>query len=79
MVLMPSGAVMLGDGAHHGHRADGEHKVDLAPGGEQVVELFGDQALFAVAAVVGHDVGLAAGLAHFVFKDDHLGRCARLQ
>ncbi len=69
---MPSGAVMLGDGAHHGHGADGEHEVDLAPGGDQFVELLGHQALFAVAAVVGHDVGLVAGLAHFVFKDHHL-------
>jgi len=42
----------LRDGPHHGHRADGQHKVDLAPGVEQVVEFFGDQAFFAVAAVV---------------------------
>ena len=68
-----------GDGAHHGHGTDGEDKVELAAGGEQVVELFGDQALFAIAAVVGHDVGFAAGRADFVFKDHHLACCARLQ
>ena len=78
MVLMPSGAVMRGDGAHHGHGADGEDEVDLAAGGDELVELLGDQALFAVAAVVGEDVGFVAGCADFVFKDDHLAAARAL-
>ena len=72
MVLMPSGAVICGHGAHHRHRAHGEHEVELAAGGEQFVELLGHQALFAVAAVVGDDVGFVAGRADFIFKDHHL-------
>ncbi len=62
----------LCDGTHHGHGADGENKIELAAGGDQFVELFRDQALFAVAAIVGHDAGFVARGAHLVFKDHHL-------
>ena len=34
MVLMPSGTVICGNGAHHGHGTDGEYEVELAAGGD---------------------------------------------
>jgi hypothetical protein len=73
MVLMPSGAVICADGAHHGHRAHGENKVRcLRPAAMSSFSFFVTRPVLAVGAVVGHDVGFAAGLADFVFKDDHL-------
>src|ERR1035441_8489489 len=60
------------DGAHHGHRANREHKVDSALSVDEPVQLHGHQALLTVTAVVGHYVGFVARLANFVFKHHHL-------
>src|SRR5580698_6594157 len=63
--LLQSGQV--GDGAHHGHRADGEHVVDFLRR-HDFLELVGDQTLMAVTAIVGHNVGLVADRANLVFQ-----------
>src|SRR5665213_3814820 len=51
------------DGAHHGDRANREHKVDSALGVDEPVQLHGHQALLTVTTVVGHYVGFVARLA----------------
>ncbi len=79
MVLMPSGVVMRATARIIGTGPTASTKVNLASGGDQLFQFFCHQPLLAVAAVVGHHVGLIARAAHFVFKDDHLFRCARLQ
>ena len=60
----------LGDELHHRDRADGEHFVILGAGLEQLLELDGNEAVLAVAAVVGHEVQMVAGGLELVFQND---------
>ena len=77
----------LGDKLHHRDRADGEDLVILDTGLKQLLQLDGHEAVFAVGAVVGHEVQMVAGLLELVFKnddvlvaeaDDHIGFDASL-
>src|SRR5512146_3532427 len=61
-----------GNGTHHGHGANGEHKVDMPASIEKTVELVRYEPLLAVSAVIGHNVGFVAGLADFIFEDHQL-------
>ena len=60
----------LGDELHHRDRADGEHLVILLTGFQQLLELDGDKALFAIGAVVGHEVQVVARRLELVLEDD---------
>ena len=68
MVRIPIRPRQLGDRPHHRHGADGEHQVDPAPRLDQRRELRGDEALFAVRAVVGDDEALVADRAHLLSR-----------
>ena len=77
----------LGDKLHHRDRADGEDLVILDTGLKQLLQLDGHEAVFAVGAVVGHEIQMVTGLLELVFKnddvlvaeaDDHIGFDASL-
>ena len=62
----------LDDKLHHDQRADGDDEVVLVTGGHQLVQRSGDDALGAVAAVVGHDAQLVAASVELVLKDEQI-------
>ena len=72
MVLMPSGAVTWATARIMGTGPTASTKSILRPAASRSLSFLVTRPLLAVAAVVGHDVGFAAGLAHFVLKDHHL-------
>ncbi len=73
MVLMPSGVVMRATARIIGTGPTARTKSILRPDSISSFELLGNQPLLAVTAVVGHHIGLAAGLANLLLEDDHLG------
>ena len=52
--LDPEGLRGLGDELHHGDGANGQNLIVLAAGFQQLLELYSDEAVLAVGAVVGH-------------------------
>ena len=62
----------LGDGPHHGHRADGDGHVVLVTLREQFIQLVGDKALLPVGAVVSGDVQVGAVLAEAALQEHQL-------
>ena len=60
----------LGDKLHHRDRADGEDLVILNAGLEQLLQLDGHETVFAVGAVVGHEIQMVTGLLELVFEND---------
>ena len=62
----------LDDELHHDQRADGDDEVVLVAGGHQLVQRSGDDALGAVAAVVGHDAQFVAASVELVLKDEQI-------
>ncbi len=74
-VLISCGPRDLGDGAHHRHGPDGED-AGRSSGRPRIelLELVGDEALLAVAAVVGRDEDLVADGADFVLEDHEVAR-----
>ena len=57
---------------HHDERADGDDQVVLVAGSHQLVEGSGDDALGAVAAIVGHDPQLVAAGIELVLEDEQV-------
>ena len=57
---------------HHDERTDGDDQVVLVAGSHQLVEGSGDDALGAVAAIVGHDPQLVAAGLELVLEDEQV-------
>ncbi len=60
----------FGDELHHRNRTDGEDLVVLRARFEQLLQLHGNKAVLAVAAIVGHEIQMVAGLLKLVFQND---------
>ena len=72
MVRMCSFRVISATARIIGIGPDGQHQVNARAVVDQLAQLVGDQALVAVAAVVGGDKHRIADLAHFALQDDEI-------
>ena len=75
----------LADKLHHGHGADGQNLIVLDAAFQQGLQLHGAEALFAVGAVVGHQVQVGGSGLELLLQDhdvlgpeadDHIHLCA---